>query len=376
MVDFDEFIVTREKTLEELNIVIEKVIEEKESMDLDYDLLEKVLGTMIKSVRSEDVGPISVVTPIKKEEMLQVTLNFFKSIDSELYRKAINTILQQSKNIKTKIYNIHQVKDFDQEDSLGLSKHTRNGCVQSRNGFATVNIPIREEIDDEEEVVLNKDECTLNDLYVVVHEISHLFDLDLDLKRPDEEKILGKTRGQKTRIARELLGEATASAFEGMLSEYLLKNGIYSQAAIREIDRLNINSFLQDARLVYAKLILAREKSKNKEIKLEFVEKFMRDNGFSIHYIRHMANNIINDPRNMLFEKRYALGGMISPTIIKKYNEEGASALKKYLEEAKNENFVGALAALGIGLNENGINQLISNMQDRVANMNTEKDRI
>jgi hypothetical protein len=374
MVDFDEFIVMREETLEELNIVIEKVIEEKESMDLDYDLLEKVLEAMIKSVRNAEVGQISVVTPIKKEEMLQVTLNFFKSIDSELYRKAINTILQQSKNIKTRIYNIHQVKnDFDQEDNLGLSEYTRHGCVQSRNGFATVNIPIRGEIEEEEEVVLNKDEGTLNDLYVVVHEISHLFDLDLDSERTE---ILGKTRGQKTEITRELLGEATASAFEGMLTEYLLKNKIYSQEAIQEMDKLNINSYLKDAILVYAKLLLAKEKSKNGEIKMKFIEKFMRENGFSLKYIRYMTKRIINDPRNMLFEKRYALGGLISPTIIKKYNEEGANTLKKYLEEAKNGNLVGALAALGIELNENGINQLISNMQDRVANMNTEKDRI
>lgn len=367
MVDFDEFIVMRKRFLEELNIAIDKVIEEKESMDLDYDLLEKGLGRMIKNVRSKEVGPISVITPIKKEEMLQVTLNFFKSIDSELYKKAVNTILQQSKNIKTRIYNIHQIEDFNKEDSFGLLKHTRNGCVQSKNGFATVNIPVREKIDSDKEFVLNKDECTLNDLYVVVHEISHLFDLDFDLEILDGEKIAEP----KIRITRELLGEATASSFEGMLSEYLLKNGIYSQEAIQEIDKLNINSFLQDARLVYAKLVLAKEKSKNEEIKLEFVEKFMRDNGFSIQYIRNMAKRIIDDPRNMLFEKRYALAGLISPTIIKKYNAEGASVLKRYLKEAKSENFVGALAALGIELNENGISQLIANMQERISNMDT-----
>lgn len=108
MVDFDEFIVMREETLEELNIAIEKVIEEKESMNLDYDLLEKVLGTMIKSVRSEEVGPISVVTPIKKEEMLQVTLDFFKSIDSELYIKAINTLIS---NMQDSVANMDTEKD-------------------------------------------------------------------------------------------------------------------------------------------------------------------------------------------------------------------------------------------------------------------------
>lgn len=370
MVDFDKFIVMREKFLRELNIAIDKVIQEKKSMDLDYDLMEKALGVMIRNNRSVDEGPISIVTPVKKEDMLKVTLDFFKSIDPEFHKKAVDIILQQSENIKMNIYNIHEIKDFSKEDDLGLLQYTRSGSVDSRNGFAAVHIPTKRELDSEEEKLLNKDECTLEDLYTIVHEIAHLFDLDLEIGKPGIEELEGKVEKRKTRITRELLGEATAIAFEGMLSEYLLKNGIYSRDAIQETSNLNMNSFLQDARLVYAKLLLAREKSKNGEITLEFVENFMRDNGFSVQYIRKMAGDIIRDPRDMLYEKRYALGGLIAPTIIKKYREEGADTLKKYLQEAKNENFEGALNALGIELNEQGINQLITNMKEYISRLN------
>ena len=131
--------------------------------------------------------------------------------------------------------------------------------------------------------------------------------------------------------------------------------------------------YLNDARLVYAKLLLAKEKSKNGEINLEFVEKFMKDNGFTTQYIRRMAHNIINDPRDMLYEKRYALGGLIASTIIKKYKEEGAETLKKYLEEAKNENFEGAMNVLGIELNEQGINQLIANVKEQMTRINVKQ---
>ena len=122
MVDFDEFIVMREETLEELNIAIEKVIEEKESMGLDYDLLEKVLGTMIKSVRSEDVGPISVVTPIKKynEEGASVLKKYLEEAKNENFVGALaalgiglneNGINQLISNMQDRVANMDTEKD-------------------------------------------------------------------------------------------------------------------------------------------------------------------------------------------------------------------------------------------------------------------------
>ena len=249
--------------------------------------------------------------------------------------------------------------------------YTRNGNIEGCDGNASINIPMRYIIQPEEEKVLEKDEGTLEDLYTLVHETGHLMDLDLEIDKPDEEELAGGKIKKIERIARELLAEATAIAFEGMLSDYLIENNIYSKEVIQEISNLNMNSFLQDARLVYAKLLLAKEKTKNGIITLEFIEKLMRDNGLSIQYIRRMVNNIIRDPRGMLFEKRYALGGLIAPTIIKKYNEEGIGTLKRYLEAVSQEEFEGAMNILGIELNENGINQLVFNVKERIAKINT-----
>ena len=269
-----------------------------------------------------------------------------------------------------RIYNVHEIEDFSEEDEVGLLKYTQNANVEGIDGYASVHIPTKKELDSEEEKILGKEECGLEDLYAVVHETSHLFDLDLQKGMPDEEALAGGEERTEERITRELIGEATAIAFEGLLSEYLLSNTEISKGAIQEMDVLRMNSYLEYARLAYAKLLLAREKEENGEITLEFVEKLMRDNGFSMQYIRKLANNIINNPHDMLYQKRYAIGGLISPTIIKRYKERGTSTLKEYLKQSKNENFEGAMKALGIQVNEEGVNQLIANMKEYIANLN------
>ena len=195
MVDFDKFIVMKEGFLKKLNIAIDKVIKEKESLNINYDLLEKALEVMVKNSRFIDNGPISTVVAIKKSEMLTVTLDFFKSIDIEFYRKAIDTILQQNSNIKMNIYNFHNIKSYERRDNNHLLEYTPYGTVQSRNGLAKVNIPTRTELSSKEEKIFDKDTCTLEDLYTVVHEISHLFDLELEsdkniLQKMEEKKIL------------------------------------------------------------------------------------------------------------------------------------------------------------------------------------------
>lgn len=302
MVDFDKFIVMKEGFLKKLNIAIDKVIKEKESLDINYDLLEKALEVMIKNSRFIDNGLISTVVPIKKSEMLTVTLDFFKSIDIDFYKKAIDTILQQNNSIKMNIYNFHDIKNYEKRDNNHLLEYTPDGSVQSRNGLAKVNIPTKTELNSKEEKTFDKETCTLEDLYTVVHEISHLFDLNLE----NQTNITGKTRRKEN--TRELTGEATAIAFEGLLTEYLLKNNLYSREGIQQIARQRINSSIQDARLVYAKLLLSKEKSKNGEITLQFIEEFMRNNNFSTQYVRKMAYDIINVPINMLFQNRYAMG--------------------------------------------------------------------
>lgn len=247
MVDFDEFVVMKEGFLKKLNIAIDRIIEEKQSMKLDYDFIEKVLKAMIKN-RNVNNNAVSVVAPVDRSQLLSITLDFFNSIDSGFYKKSIEIILQQNNDIKMNIYNIHEVSDFKTRDENDFVEHTPYGVVQTRNGHALVNIPTRTELKGEEEKIINKKDCTLEDLYTVVHEIAHLFDLNLDIGKPTKNEIAGEKETYGDNIARELTGEATTIAFEGLLSEYLLKNTSYPKSAIQQINNNRINSCLQKSK--------------------------------------------------------------------------------------------------------------------------------
>ena len=157
MIEFDKFVVLNKDALKKLNIAVDKVIYEKLTMDLDYVLMENALGKMIRNVKNIEEKSLTMLTPIKKEHMLKIVLNFFKSIDKDVYRKAIDTILNKSDNIRLKIYNVHEIKDFDEEDEVGMMMYTRNGNIECRNGASLVNIPMRYSIKPEEENILSKD---------------------------------------------------------------------------------------------------------------------------------------------------------------------------------------------------------------------------
>lgn len=168
-------------------------------------------------------------------------------------------------------------------------------------------------------------------------------------------------------ITRELFGEGTTIAFEGMLTEYLLNNTDFSKDAIRQNIIRRIRSSIEDARLVYVKLLFSRIKEEKGSIDLNDIEILMRNNNLSMQYVKDMSRRMFEDPRSMLWEKRYAIGGLIAPTIAKKYKEKGPEVIKDYIESVKNDDFHNALSVLEIEINDKGINELIKNMREQIS---------
>ena len=75
---------------------------------------------------------------------------------------------------------------------------------------------------------------------------------------------------------------------------------------------------------------------------------------------------------------RYAIGGLVAPTIIKAYEydkQNGTQKLKAYLKAVYDDNFEGALNALGIEPTPEGISILVKNQKARDAKINDDLER-
>lgn len=365
MIYFEDFNLIDEQTLKELNLKIDEVINEKNRVKINYELLEKVLGSISINSRHMRINNTKVQYPIKKSEMIGTTLDFFKSIDERIYDEAINIILKKNDKIKLNIYNIRKVNDFRSKNESNMRLYEKEAGVRSLNGKATIYIPTNFEFKKEDVKLLEKkDIVTIDDLYTIVHEISHIFDLDLT---PD---IANKNTSEKVKKGtRELLGESTAIAFEWMLTDYLLKNTEYPKDEIRDIMKRRINSSLIETNISYVKLLLAREKEKNGMISKEYIENFVKDKNINPGFAKNMIKTVINDRISVAFSKRYALSKIISPMIVETIRKNGNDALIKYLQESKDDNFHGAMEALGIELNNKGIEKLIINMKQKEASL-------
>lgn len=106
----------------------------------------------------------------------------------------------------------------------------------------------------------------------------------------------------------------------------------------------------------------------------------MHKNNFSVQDVRSAARRVIASQGGIQMHKRYAIAGLLAPTIVQEYRqdkEQGKILLKRYLEEIKNNNFQGALDIFGITTNNEGINKLIQalNEQEKELYPDVEKSR-
>ena len=91
---------------------------------------------------------------------------------------------------------------------------------------------------------------TVEDIYLLVHEILHTFDL-----------------GEKDNSTRNLLGEVTSYCFEAMLSRFLTENGILNREDVTNREKGDIINCYDDAVETFAKLKLMRIKEQKGNIR-------------------------------------------------------------------------------------------------------------
>ena len=368
MIDLKQKPVIEESLLEELNKFIDNVIKEKKYVKFNYEGLEMILAQMLdkQNIKPINSTEVDLTFPIKKDEVIKLCFDFFESIDPVIAKKAKLVFLNQLDDIKTNMYDVDEVKDFNKYDENGILEYTKDGSVHTRFGKTIVHLPTGRLSSVKEKKITQK-ECTLCDVYWTVHEIAHTFDLVHDESIPQiissEDEINSPYKFQRNG-AREMLVETTAIIFEKLLTDYLLTNTQYPKAAIQQVANRRERIFYLMSRDSYSKLILSKIKEEKGIIDEQEIRKIMEQYDLTPNTIQQLALDMIDNSQSISWQRKYILASLFSPTIFMEYKknpEKGKLLIKEYIYQVKNDRFDGALEVFGIKMSDKGLNKLIKN---------------
>ena len=323
-------------SFEELYDLMSQMRGIQESLEKTYpDLLYEQKETLIYNSTSEALKEI---------------LRFLKTIDNDLYLFALKLFVGQG-NGSIEIYN-----KFDNNN------HNNKGNRSCNNRDGSIYLVLNQDISKEEanlvSSVLKTDKCSISEVIVMMHEISHSFDRgDITLKR------FGKNAFAPISLATAFyLPETTAIFFETLFAQYFINKYPAYKNTIDRIIGNRARSKLKSVDKTYVKAGLVKIKKEKGYVPENYLT-CLKGEDLS----KRVREVLLKEP-NLSFSRRYALAMLFVPTMVKVYNEnpkEGNDRIRKYLKCNRENDFDGALAAFGIDLdNKESVKSLIYNYKD------------
>ena len=86
IMNLNELMIVNEQELEKLNKAIDRISQEKSRINFNRDILERLMERIEKVIPYREESEIRIITPIKYHEMLRLVMDFYKSIDEEIYQ--------------------------------------------------------------------------------------------------------------------------------------------------------------------------------------------------------------------------------------------------------------------------------------------------
>lgn len=335
--DEKEFEIPDDK-LQMLNGFIHENLKNR-SNSTDYNLLHTISGMMTRGLNVKDRHISEITTPSTENQTKKIALQFFKDLDQELYEK-VKTIVEGDSEIDFNMYKLDKTEDFSRTKGDGWPVHTKTPCVMSKDGKSAVYVPCK---------------GTVEDIYLLVHELSHTLDLI-----------------QNDNPTRNILGEVTPYCFEAMLSQYLVENGIATKEEVTNREKRNIVSHYDDGVETFAKLELMGIKEQQGDIKQEDITAMQKRYGITNRQLGYVLGRLAQSETNVDYKARYMIAQLIYPHYMEQYEQNPQSAIrtmKKYFEQIKTNNFEGSLQTLGINPSIDSIQELIETANRRISSL-------
>ena len=355
-----------DEDLKRINELTDKIIKMQKDYALSYLFIEHALKIYMENNKFIITRrKIESVKPLKKWEIISLALDYFKSIDEEFYKVLNDIVLGQNSKIKINIYKMSEIKDCKQEDIEfnDFRKYKKSPLNNRKHNRIIIYMPLNHKWKNDKKdssECLEKDEGTLDDVYTLVHELSHIFDLYLDYIIKED----GRTIISKIVCNNYLFTESTAIGFERFLVKYLLENRIINDKKDAEYEyKMRANDTINKCYLTYARLVLARKKEEKNYISSEDIDEITEAMGLDYNEKTNLINVLLkNQEEVFLSDAGYAFSGIISPTIEELLNNRKIDDLKKYMYASRMGDFKGALNAIGIELSRGGLEKLKKTM--------------
>ena len=249
----------------------------------DYNLLYRISKIMSTELKIKDRHINEITKPISEKQTKEVTLQFFKELDQELYENA-KKIIDGNSDISFNMYMLDGNEDFSKTKSDGMPVHTKIPCVFSRNGKSAVYMPYK---------------GTIEDIYLLVHELSHTFDI-----------------GKNNNSTRNMLGEVTPACFETMLNQYLIEKGIATKEDTTNREMGRIVHYYDDAVETFAKLELIKIKEQQENITHKNLIEIQKKYGITNRQLSYVLRRLANSGSNVDYKARYMNALLIYPHYI------------------------------------------------------------
>ena len=363
-------------------VVEEEVLEEADDKNKKYRIGSQFLSFIMremKKARPKSHLANSIVYPngsdknkilitISKSDMIKMALEFFEDLDRELYIKVMRLLIDINDKEVLKIYNYHDVEDFDGKDEQGFANFEETTVRYTEKGRNRIYLVLMEDMESSEASFLKRTIeseaiCTYEDLFKLVHEIAHGFDKDEYFGLDRKEILSKKTEARLPKTAETFLSETTAIFFEQLLADYLVNKNPNLKVISDQVtkSRISTNSNMVNATGIKAALL-------NEKKNILATSPRILDQIFEFYGVNKdkVIDAIIEEP-SMYEERKYAFAELLVPSMIKKYREDpvaGRDKIKEYLRQVRDNNFAGALAVWDISFTKKGFETLITNMKE------------
>ena len=290
---------------------------------IDYDSINYASEELTRNIELK--GKPIYIKNYTHEKAIGIVLDFFKSLGNmEWYNSDKNIIFSIDPDIGISIYNFLDVKNPDMVDKNGIKMYSIQSSLAAKvkgfqKGTIKNNIPkanIRISKNDRYSSISNAfeiDKISLENIYTMVHEISHTFDLSNDMGNI---------------LKRDLISELLPFCFEKLLNEYLLENNVVNSKIIDSINLNRSGDVLAFARHVYTIFSLIRIQVEDGEITKEGIYRFLIDKKINNDdLVKKSIKEIINVKYNVDDQIKYLIAGLTSERFIKNYKKDKKASI-------------------------------------------------